>query len=466
MRPRHAREELWEMVTSIRPASRGRVPCRPAAHAPSVAAAAPDDLGVALAGLRMLAQPIVELAGRQVVAYEALARGPVGHPLQEPMALFAAARVAGRLGEVDRACREAAVRDAAAAGFGPDLALFVNVEPASLDEDDLVREPPAHLRLVVEVTERDLTRQPAALLAAVRRVRARGWGVAVDDVGADPRSLALLPLLRPDVVKLDLRLVQQQPDLAVAETVSAVAAYAERTGALVLAEGIETEVHARLAQSMGATLGQGWLFGRPSALPETLPAPRRPVRLVPRRAEVGPGGSVMDAALRGREVARADKPLLIAMSKLLERQAAALGPTALVLGAFEEARFFTADTAVRYAELAQRVALVAALGAGMAGEPAVGVRGADLRVDDPVRGEWDIAVLSPHFAGALVARDLGDGGPDRQRRFDYLLTYDRDAVTDVAAALMGRVAAAARPSTPPDPPSVADELPAPRPQLP
>ena len=52
-----------------------------------------------------------------------------------------------------------------------------------------------------------------------------------------------MPLLRPDVVKLDLRLVQDRPGPAIAEIMNAVNAYAERTGALLLAEGIETEEH-------------------------------------------------------------------------------------------------------------------------------------------------------------------------------------------------------------------------------
>ncbi len=72
-----------------------------------------------------------------------------------------------------------------------------------------------------------------------------------------------MPLLRPDVIKLDLRLVQRQPDAEIAEIVNAVNTQAERTGAIVLAEGIETDEHLATARALGATLGQGWLFGRP-----------------------------------------------------------------------------------------------------------------------------------------------------------------------------------------------------------
>jgi EAL domain-containing protein (putative c-di-GMP-specific phosphodiesterase class I) len=47
-------------------------------------------------------------------------------------------------------------------------------------------------------------RDPAGVLDAVAAARAGGVGVAIDDVGADPASLAMMPLVRPDVIKLDL----------------------------------------------------------------------------------------------------------------------------------------------------------------------------------------------------------------------------------------------------------------------
>ena len=48
--------------------------------------------------------------------------------------------------------------------------------------------------------------------------------------------------------------------------INAVRAEAERSGAVILAEGIETEAHLRRAEAIGARLGQGWLFGRPGPL--------------------------------------------------------------------------------------------------------------------------------------------------------------------------------------------------------
>jgi DICT domain-containing protein len=64
------------------------------------------------------------------------------------------------------------------------------------------------------------------------------------------------------------------------------------------------------------------------------------------------------------------------------------------------------------------------------------VRGTALGGDDPLRGEWNVIVVGPHFAGALVARDLADTGRDAERRFTYALTYDRDLVLEAARALL------------------------------
>jgi hypothetical protein len=93
---------------------------------------------------------------------------------------------------------------------------------------------PGELKLMLEITERALAARPAELLATVRRLRSAGWRIALDDVGANDLSLAFMPLLRPDIIKLDLPLVQHRPGPKVAEIMNAVNAYAERSGSVVL----------------------------------------------------------------------------------------------------------------------------------------------------------------------------------------------------------------------------------------
>ncbi|PRY50766.1 PAS domain S-box-containing protein/diguanylate cyclase (GGDEF)-like protein [Geodermatophilus tzadiensis] len=426
-------------------------------------------LADAVRGVHSVFQPIVELDTGRVVAYEALARGPVG-PLERPDALFAAARAAGRLAELDEACRAAAFRGAVDAALVAPLTLFVNVEPEVLDTAPLAdllaiaERAPGRLRVVMEITERALAARPAELLRTVERVRELGWAIAVDDVGAESMSLAFLPLLCPDVVKLDLRLVQERPGPAVAEIMNAVNAYAERSGAVVLAEGIEDGDHLRTALGLGATLGQGWLFGRPAPGPASglpvgelvLPGAGRPSGAL---AEESPFACLPDDV----PLRRAPKALLIELSKQLEREAARLGETCVVAATFQEARHFTVATTRRYRDLVARTGFVCALGEDLPVEPLPGLRGAALSPEDPVRGEWDVAVLSPHFSAALLARDLGDDGPDLQRTFEYALTYERTTVSRAASSLLSRVAPRTGPAPATTPAGAAAAVPASRP---
>lgn len=393
-------------------------------------------------GVRSVYQPIVDLFTGDTVGYEALARGPEG-PLERPAELFGAAERAGRLMELDTACRRAAVRGALRAGLHAPSSLFVNLEP-QVQEARGFEDPvglaggPADMRIVFEITERALTTRPADLIPAVGRLRAQGWGIALDDVGVDRRSLALMPLLRPDVIKLDLRLIQGQASDEVAEIHNAVSAQAERTGATVLAEGIETPEHEERARAMGATLAQGFMLGRPGPLPTAFPPVEAPVPISPLGIQPAPP-SPYESMRRVRPVRRGTKRLLFAISRELERQVDRLGPNAVVISTFQERRHFTPATAELYAHLARRAAFVGALGRDMDTTPAPGVRGAKLGDNDPLLEEWDIAVVGPHYAACFAARDLGDDVPDFERRFDFALSHDRELALGAARSLMSRI---------------------------
>jgi DICT domain-containing protein len=71
------------------------------------------------------------------------------------------------------------------------------------------------------------------------------------------------------------------------------------------------------------------------------------------------------------------------------------------------------------------------------------VRGAALDPADPLCAEWAVIVVGPYFSAALVARDLGDGGAERHRRFEYALTYERPVVIEAARSLLRRLGPAA-----------------------
>jgi EAL domain-containing protein (putative c-di-GMP-specific phosphodiesterase class I) len=381
-------------------------------------------------------QPIFDLATGEQVAAEALARWPsLG---LTPDAAFSWAAEHGRLSELDEACRYAAIDDAIAHGLPPRFELFVNLEPSVLGPttaSGLLSRANGQVGLVVEITERALLHRPAELLRAIATLREAGCAIALDDVGAEPDSLALLPFIAPDVIKLDLSLVQRWLSVDQAAIYTAVAAYAERTGATVLAEGIETAQDLEQALALGATLGQGWHLGHPGPLgplsaPQRSRALRRPTLATPD----SPFALVDPAAVR-----IGAKGLLLGVSRHLENQGLALETPPVVLGTFQEARHFTPYTAERYARLALRCPLVVGLGVDLPVAPVAGVRGADVRADDPLHGEWVVAVVGTHYAGALIAKDLGDHGPDRDRRFAFVLTHDHETVLAAARSLLERV---------------------------
>jgi EAL domain-containing protein (putative c-di-GMP-specific phosphodiesterase class I) len=170
----------------------------------------------------------VDLGTEAVVGYEALSRGPADSALESPGALFGAASAAGLSTELDWVCRGSALRAALAADVHQSRAILINVEPASLARpqpgwlSDLIDIACSRLTIVHEITERATANAPANLLAATASMRANGTLLAIDDVGTDPASLALLPFLAPELVKLDIDVTQTSLLSAMARTATAV----------------------------------------------------------------------------------------------------------------------------------------------------------------------------------------------------------------------------------------------------
>ena len=239
------------------------------------------------------------------------------------------------------------------------------------------------------------------------------------------------------MIKLDLHLVQQRADAEIAAIATAVGADAERRNAIVLAEGIETLEHLDRARVLGAQLGQGWLFGRPRPLCDPSPSHSTPFK---------PKGVASTAAtpwelVRDRPDRRTTtKALLMPMSDHLEQHGTAGPDRAVVLSAFQQATHFTPATAARYERLARRCSLVGAIARDL--RPFVaGVRHGTLTAGHPLEREWTVTVVTPHYAGALIAREHHETSDnDSERVFDYVITYDRPTVVAAARSLMQHLA--------------------------
>lgn len=210
-------------------------------------------------------QPVVDLGTGSVVGIEALARWPTVENVN-PAEVFALARSSGIVSDIDFACRKAAIREACSIELTAGLALYLNYEPSGISDPELTEihldALECGLDVVLEITERGLGTNPEQLRSMVRSARRRGFSIALDDVGSNAATLEALSVVEPDIVKLDSHLVRHPHSFRSLRAKSAVRRYVAATGAVVLAEGIESELDRRRAVRLGATLGQGWLFGR------------------------------------------------------------------------------------------------------------------------------------------------------------------------------------------------------------
>ncbi|ROL66823.1 diguanylate phosphodiesterase [Pseudomonas protegens] len=230
---------------------------------------------LAQSGLHSLFQPIISLSQRRILGYEALSRGPSNSPLHSPVALFAVARQAGRLSELEIACRHSACKRFSEQQLPGKL--FLNVSPESLLE--ATHQPGRTLQLlqdfgippsqvVIELTEQTPIDDFQLLHNALHHYRDMGFSIALDDLGAGYSSLRLWSELRPDYVKIDRHFIDGiHQDALKREFVGSILQIAKASRAQVIAEGIEMLEELAVLSEMGVDLVQGYLLCRPQEQP-------------------------------------------------------------------------------------------------------------------------------------------------------------------------------------------------------
>ncbi|MGZ3297711.1 MAG: putative bifunctional diguanylate cyclase/phosphodiesterase [Asticcacaulis sp.] len=214
-------------------------------------------------------QPIVDAAGKRVVAAEALVRwprrpaGPIG-----PDAFIPAAETSGlihRLGlfVLERACRDFLPLDG--------LKLSVNISPAQFRDADFEAKVAAVLadtgfpaqRLELEVTEGYLIDHPQRAASAISALKAMGLSIALDDFGTGYTSIAYLESYGFSRIKIDKSLCGRIDDPKVRVLVAGAVFLASGLDMAVTAEGVETEDQAVLLRAAGCHYFQGYLYSRP-----------------------------------------------------------------------------------------------------------------------------------------------------------------------------------------------------------
>jgi len=228
--------------------------------------------------LSLVYQPIVDLETGAMSSVEALLRwrhpelGQVSPsefiPIAEESSLIL------QVGEwvLRESCRQWVAWHAALGAAAPKV-MSVNLSRVQMHQGDrlvaLVQEvlaetgmPPEHLQL--EVTEREVMRDPATARALMDRLRAMGLRLAMDDFGTGTSSLGCLREYPFDVIKIDKSFVDDlAADADVLAVIHATVSLIENLGMTSVAEGIEEMAQAGILQSIGCRCGQGYLFSKP-----------------------------------------------------------------------------------------------------------------------------------------------------------------------------------------------------------
>ena len=224
--------------------------------------------------IRTVFQPIVGAKYGRTLGYEALSRGPVGHRLERPDLLLAAADRAGLSSLVQWEMLRLARLRAAERLNSPDRLLFVNAPDTRFWPDARVEVADGGTklwpwdRLVSEVSERTPIVNLPAVWEARDRGRDRGIRYALDDVGAGNAGLAALALLAPDYVKIDMAIIRDcHRDQTKQAVIAGLVQYALRSEAMVIAEGVETSQELSVVRSLGVEWIQGFLIAEPTEVP-------------------------------------------------------------------------------------------------------------------------------------------------------------------------------------------------------
>lgn len=224
-----------------------------------------------VSALRVHLQPVVELATGAVWGVEALARFP-GHPQPGPAAWFDAASLDGR----------GPALEALALSGGLDVLpllpsgchLTVNLSAQALLTPGIQRQllDVADPRLLIELTEHELVADYPALQDVLWEMREAGIGLGIDDFGAGHSSWRHVLQLEPEVLKLDLSLVQGVDASSQRQAmVGAMVSYCRGTDTILIAEGVEEAGDLAALLRLGVAHAQGWFLARPAEPAVVLP---------------------------------------------------------------------------------------------------------------------------------------------------------------------------------------------------
>src|SRR3954452_9491708 len=215
-------------------------------------------------------QPLIDLASRDLVGFETLARWrSPKRGLLEAEAFIEVAEATGLVGPLTMSVIEQAMKDART--WPSNLKIAVNISPVQFRDPRLAEQIiklltetgfPAS-RLEIEITEASLLEDRAQVVTIIKSLKNLGVSVSLDDFGTGYASLAQVNSLPVDRIKIDKSfistIVKSEQTAAI---VSTIASLGHTLNVPITAEGVESEQIRSALKAYGCTEAQGWLFGR------------------------------------------------------------------------------------------------------------------------------------------------------------------------------------------------------------
>lgn len=219
----------------------------------------------ALAQLFMVYQPVVRWSDRSIFGYETLVRSREPS-LPHPGAILDAAERLGRLFELSRRIRDLSVLPLDQSP--PETLLLLNLHTRDLLDKQLYETNTALAgyadRVILEITERARLEEVGDPRPRVAALRALGYRIAIDDIGAGYSGLTSFATLAPDLLKLDMALVRQVHTNPIKQRlVSALVTLCRDLAIPLVAEGVEEPAERDVLLELGLDLFQGYLFAKP-----------------------------------------------------------------------------------------------------------------------------------------------------------------------------------------------------------
>lgn len=223
-------------------------------------------------------QPIVQVTDMSIFGYECLSRGVLKDgSYMNPGGMFEIAKKTGMLFNLDRQCRETAIKTAAVKNIKKNV--FINFLPTAIYNPEFclrdtvkwatqLEFDPA--KLTFEVVETEKIDSVSHLKSIFDYYHQRGFQCALDDVGSGYSSLNILAALSPDILKIDMELIRGIHKTPTKQSiVSALVSLAKNLNCKIIAEGIETVDEFEWIQQTGIDFVQGYYFAKPRSEPIT-----------------------------------------------------------------------------------------------------------------------------------------------------------------------------------------------------